>query len=187
MRSVTRDSLFGNETFPGPEYEHRRGLQGKLGHMPGPATCERRHPERPDARRNPTRLAGLYTVDCAGNSANGMPLTQTQKMLWRQVAKVAATNLGMRIRSLPVSPSNPVHLAWGQHRPSPEHVGQRHPDHRDDGPDQTIQTQNENSTVQHQRAWAGLGAPNPICIPHIGVKLVRTAPEEGEDDARGPA
>ena len=39
-----------------------------------------------------------------------MPLTQTQKIQWRQVVKVAATNLGMLIRSL--SPSNPVHLAW---------------------------------------------------------------------------
>ncbi len=28
-----------------------------------------------------------------------------------------------------------------------------------------------------------MGIPNPVCIPHIGTSLVRSAPEEGDDDA----
>ena len=32
-------------------------------------------------------------------------------------------------------------------------------------------------------ASASLGTPNPVCIPHIGARLVRAAPEEDVDDA----
>ncbi len=32
-------------------------------------------------------------------------------------------------------------------------------------------------------ASTSLGVPNPVCIPHIGTSLVRSAPEEDDDDA----
>ena len=32
-------------------------------------------------------------------------------------------------------------------------------------------------------ASTSLGIPNPVCIPHIGTRLGRNAPEEDEDDA----
>ena len=28
-----------------------------------------------------------------------------------------------------------------------------------------------------------VGTPSPVCIPHLGAKLVRKAPDEDEDDA----
>ena len=32
-------------------------------------------------------------------------------------------------------------------------------------------------------ASTSLGIPNPVCIPHVGTSLVRSAPEEEDDDA----
>jgi hypothetical protein len=32
-------------------------------------------------------------------------------------------------------------------------------------------------------ASASLGIPNPVCSPHMGTRLVRTVPEEDQDDA----
>ena len=32
-------------------------------------------------------------------------------------------------------------------------------------------------------ASTSLGIPNPVCIPHVGTSLVRSAPEEDDDDA----
>ena len=49
--------------------------------------------------------------------------------------------------------------------------------------DQAPRTTNSTVTVQHQRAIPNL---NPVCIPHIGTRLVRRASEEEEkydDDA----
>ena len=45
----------------------------------------------------------------------------------------------------------------------------------------------EQYNLTNEELWCAvstsLGIPNPICIPHIGTRLVRNAPEEDEDDA----
>ncbi len=51
-----------------------------------------------------------WPVESAGNSVDGTPLIRVQKVIWRMVAKIAATNLDLQIRNLP--PDNPVQLAW---------------------------------------------------------------------------
>jgi hypothetical protein len=49
-------------------------------------------------------------------------------------------------------------------------------------PDRTVQPQERGTTT----ASTSLGIPNPVCIPHIGTRLVRNAPEEDDDDADTP-
>jgi hypothetical protein len=106
----------------------------------------------------------------AGRSVDGTPLAQTQKTLWRQVAKATATDLDMRIRAL--NPANPVQMAWiNRDRHSTMFAS-------------VIPTAQYNLT--NEELWcaaaSSLGIENPVCLPHIGTSLVRKAPEEGEDD-----
>ena len=106
----------------------------------------------------------------AGRSVDGTPLAQTQKTLWRQVAKATATDLDMRIRAL--NPANPVQMAWiNRDRHTTMFAS-------------VIPTAQYNLT--NEELWcaaaSSLGIENPVCLPHIGTSLVRKAPEEGEDD-----
>ncbi len=45
----------------------------------------------------------------------------------------------------------------------------------------------EQYNLKNEEFWCAvstsLGIPNPVCIPHIGTRLVRNAPEEDDDDA----
>ncbi len=98
---------------------------------------------------------------------------QTQKTVWRQVVKVRADKLDLKIRAL--HPANPGQCTWR-------------------GPIETS-IRNPDRTVQPHERLRGtrvccvnelgiqLGITNPVCIPHIGTGLVHNAPEEDEDDA----
>ena len=85
--------------------------------------------------------------------------------------KARADKLDLKIRAL--YPANPVYMAWtnrDQHSTMFASV---------------IPTEQYNLT--NEELWCAvstsLGIPNPICIPHIGTRLVRNALEEDEDDA----
>ncbi len=47
----------------------------------------------------------------------------------------------------------------------------------------------EQYNLKNEELWCrgaastSLGIPKPVCIPHIGTRLVRSAPEEDDDDA----
>ena len=45
----------------------------------------------------------------------------------------------------------------------------------------------EQYNLTNEEFWCAvstsLGIPNPVCMPHIGTRLVRKAPEKDEDDA----
>lgn len=95
---------------------------------------------------------------------------RTQNVLWRQVVKVAATNLDMQIRNL--QPDNSVQMAWAN------------TDRNSNAVTNVISTKQYKLTNEefHCASSACLGIPNPVCIPHIGTRLVRRASEEEEDD-----
>ena len=85
--------------------------------------------------------------------------------------KARADKLDLKIRAL--HPANPVYMAWtnrDQHSTMFANV---------------IPTEQYN--LKNEELWCAastsLGIPNPVCIPHIGASLVRSAPEEDEDDA----
>ncbi len=107
----------------------------------------------------------------AGSSVEGTRLAQTQKALWRQVVKARADKLDLKIRA--PHPANPAYMAWtnrDQHSTMFANV---------------IPTEQYNLT--NEEFWSAvstsLGITTPVCIPHIGTRLVRNAPEEDEDDA----
>ncbi len=85
--------------------------------------------------------------------------------------KARADKLDLKIRAL--HPANPAYMAWtnrDQHATMFANV---------------IPTEQYNLT--NEELWcaasASLGIPNPVCIPHIGTRLVRSSPEEDDDDA----
>ena len=85
--------------------------------------------------------------------------------------KARADKLDLKIRAL--HPANPVYMAWtnrDQHSTMFANV---------------IPTEQYN--LKNEELWCAastsLGIPNPVCIPHIGTRLVRSAPEEDDDDA----
>ena len=89
--------------------------------------------------------------------------------------KARADKLDLKIRAL--HPANPVYMAWtnrDQHSTMFANV---------------IPTEQYNLT--NEEFWCAastsLGIPNPVCIPHIGPRLVRSAPEEDDDDAADTA
>ena len=97
----------------------------------------------------------------AGCSVEGTRLVQTQKTIWRQVVKARADKLDLKIRAL--NPANPVYMAWtnrDQHSTMFASV---------------IPTEQYN--LKNEELWCAastsLGIPNPVCIPHIGTRLVR--------------
>ena len=86
--------------------------------------------------------------------------------------KARADKLDLKIRAL-LHPANPVYMAWtnrDQHSTMFANV---------------IPTEQYN--FKNEEFWCAvstsLGIPNPVCIPHIGTRLVRSAPEEDDDDA----
>ena len=74
------------------------------------ATCQQLADE--GTQLDPTQIETPlnWPPERAGNSVEGTPLTQTQKTLWRQIVKVKADNLDLKIRAL--NPANPVYMAW---------------------------------------------------------------------------
>ncbi len=85
--------------------------------------------------------------------------------------KARADNLDLKIRAL--HPANPVYMAWtnrDQHSTMFANV---------------IPTDQYN--LKNQEFWSAastsLEITNPVCVPHIGTRLVRNAQEEEEDDA----
>jgi hypothetical protein len=111
-----------------------------------------------------------WPVESAGNSVDGTPLMRVQNVIWRKVAKVAATNLDLQIRNLP--PDNPIHLAWANADRNTTMFAN------------VIPTKLYDLTNEefHSAASVCLGIPNPVCIPHIGTSLVRGSSEDEEDD-----
>ena len=77
----------------------------------------------------------------------------------------------MRIRNL--HPDNPRYLAWANR------------DRHSTIFASVVPTKQYNLTNEelYCAASASWGTPNPVCIPHIGPRLVRRAPEDDEDDA----
>jgi hypothetical protein len=63
---------------------------------------------QPDPTRIETPLN--WPPERAGSSVEGTRLARTQKTLWRQVVKVRADKLDLKIRAL--HPANPVYMAW---------------------------------------------------------------------------
>ncbi len=74
------------------------------------ATCQQLADEgsQPDPTRIETPLN--WPPERAGSSVEGTRLARTQKTLWRQVVKVRADKLDLKIRAL--QPANPVYMAW---------------------------------------------------------------------------
>ena len=134
------------------------------------ATCQQLADE--GTQSDPTRVETLlnWPVESAGNSGDGKPLMRVQNVIWRRVAKVAATNLDLQIRNPPTG--NPVQLAW------------LNADRNTTVFANVIPTKLHELTNQelHRAASVCLGIPNPVCIPHIGTSLVRRATEDEEDD-----
>ena len=121
---------------------------------------------------DPTRVETPlnWPVESAGNSVDGPPLARTQSVIWKQVVKAAATNLDLRIRNLP--PDNPVQMAWVNADRNSNMLANVIPT------EQYKLTNNE----FYCATSTCLGIPNPVCIPHIGTRLVRRASEDTEDD-----
>jgi hypothetical protein len=122
MRSATRGSLFGMK----PLLRQNTSIGDTF--TRNWATCQQLANE--GTQNDPTRVETPlnWPAESAGNTVNGMPLMRTQNVLWRQVVKVAATNLDMQIRNL--QPDNSVQGAngVGQYRPKFGRVYQRHLD-----------------------------------------------------------
>ncbi len=87
----------------------------------------------------------------------------------------AADKLDLKIRAL--HPASPVYKAWTNR------------DHWQLStmfasviPTEQYNLKNEDLSSAASTSL-GLGITNPVCVPHIGTRLVRNAPEEDEDDA----
>jgi hypothetical protein len=104
MRRATGGSLFGMKPL--------LSLQTSIGEAfeVNWATCQQLADE--GTQLDPTQIETPlnWPPERAGNSVEGTPLTQTQKTLWRQIVKVKADNLDLKIRAL--NPANPVYMAW---------------------------------------------------------------------------
>ena len=165
MRLATGGSLFGMKPL--------LSLQTSIGEAfeVNWATCQQLADE--GTQLDPTQIETPlnWPPEQAGSSVEGTPLVQTQKTLWRQMVKVTADKLDLKIRAL--HSANPVYMAW------------IHRDRHSTMFANVIPTDQYNLT--NEEFWtavsSSLGITNPLCIPHIGTSLVRKAPEEDEDDA----
>jgi len=105
----------------------------------------------------------------AGSSADGKILTKVQKTIGGLIAKVEAAQLDRDIRAL--DPSNPVQMAWMNSDLHSNCFAAVIPTEQYD------LTNDEFATV----AATNAGMPNPACLEHLGVRLVR--PKAGDETA----
>jgi hypothetical protein len=114
-----------------------------------------------------------WPVECAGNSVSGMPLMDANEAGGKGDRDRARRELEDQI-------PEPQQLEPGV--PGAQVNPDRHTR-------MCIPTKQYTLTSHLQQLYwycaasASVGTPNPICIPHLGAKLVRKAPEEDEEDA----
>jgi hypothetical protein len=115
-----------------------------------------------------------WPAGAAGSSADGKILTKVQKAIGGLIAKVEAAQLDRDIRAL--DPSNPVQMAWMNSDLHSNCFAAVIPTVAYD------LTNDEFATVTATNA----GMPNPVCLKHLGVKLIRPkAGDETADDEDG--